>query len=155
MRLNVKQNCKNHKLKLTRLATMTQIVMQDINDLKDMNDLKITIVNDQYQKKEKLLSFLNNEIGDYKCICNRIEKSLVCANCGHSAKGRILRICRKHPLDFKGLHENSNSEKFPIEFAQTFLIHNTITQKSRLTQKKCPKKTDAIFSIYGRNGTIP
>lgn len=86
-----------------------------------MNDLKITIVNDQYQKKEKLLSFLNNEIGDYKCICNRIEKSLVCANCGHSAKGRILRICRKHPLDFKGLHENSNSENFPIEFAQTFL----------------------------------
>jgi len=75
--------------------------MKDINDLKDMNDLKITIVNDQYQKKEKLLSFLNNEIGDYKCICNRIEKSLVCANCGHSAKGRILRICRKHPLDFK------------------------------------------------------
>ena len=121
MRLNVKQNCKNHKLKLTRLATMTQIIMQDINDLKDMNDLKITIVNDQYQKKEKLLSFLNNEIGDYKCICNRIEKSLVCANCGHSAKGRILRICRKHPLDFKGLHENSNSEHFPIEFAQTLL----------------------------------
>ena len=92
-----------------------------------MNDLKITIVNDQYQKKEKLLSFLNNEIGDYKCICNRIEKSLVCANCGHSAKGRILRICRKHPLDFKGLHENSNSEKFPIEFAKTFLIHKLVS----------------------------
>ena len=55
-----------------------------------MNDLKITIVNDQYQKKEKLLSFLNNEIGDYKCICNRIEKSLVCANCGHSAKGGLI-----------------------------------------------------------------
>ena len=90
-----------------------------------MNDLKITIVNDQYQKKEKLLSFLNNEIGDYKCICNRIEKSLVCANCGHSAKGRILRICRKHPLDFKGLHENSNSEKFPIQIrTNTFDTYN-------------------------------
>ena len=28
-------------------------------------------------------------------------------------------------------------------------LHNTITYKSRLTQKKLYKKTDAIFSIYG------
>jgi hypothetical protein len=33
-------------------------------------------------------------------------------------------------------------------------IH-TITYKSRLTQKKLHKKTDAIFSIYGKNGIIP
>ena len=32
---------------------------------------------------------------------------------------------------------------------------NTITQKSRLTPKKQHNKTDAIFSIYGRNGIIP
>ena len=32
---------------------------------------------------------------------------------------------------------------------------NTITYKSRLTQKKLHKKTDAIFSIYGRNGINP
>ena len=31
----------------------------------------------------------------------------------------------------------------------------TITYKSRLTQKKLYKKTDAIFSIYGRNGIKP
>ena len=31
-------------------------------------------------------------------------------------------------------------------------IKYTITYKSRLTQKKLYKKTDAIFSIYGRNG---
>ena len=31
----------------------------------------------------------------------------------------------------------------------------TITYKSRLTQKKLHKKTDAIFSIYGRNGINP
>ena len=31
----------------------------------------------------------------------------------------------------------------------------TITQKSRLTAKKWHKKTDAIFSIYGRTGIIP
>ena len=32
---------------------------------------------------------------------------------------------------------------------------HTITYKSRLTQKKLHKKTDAIFSIYGKNGIIP
>jgi hypothetical protein len=32
---------------------------------------------------------------------------------------------------------------------------DTITYKSRLTQKKLYKKTDAIFSIYGRNGINP
>ena len=32
---------------------------------------------------------------------------------------------------------------------------NTITYKSRLTQKKLYKETDAIFSIYGKNGIIP
>ena len=32
---------------------------------------------------------------------------------------------------------------------------NTITYKSRLTQNKLHKKTDAIFSIYGKNGIIP
>ena len=31
----------------------------------------------------------------------------------------------------------------------------TITYKSRLTQKKLHKKTDAIFSIYGKNGINP
>ena len=31
----------------------------------------------------------------------------------------------------------------------------TITYKSKLTQKKLYKKTDAIFSIYGKNGIIP
>ena len=31
----------------------------------------------------------------------------------------------------------------------------TITYKSRLTQKKLYKKTDAIFSIYGKNEIIP
>ena len=31
----------------------------------------------------------------------------------------------------------------------------TTTYKSRLTQKKRYKKTDAIFSIYGKNGIIP
>ena len=31
----------------------------------------------------------------------------------------------------------------------------TITYKSRLSQKKLYKKTDAIFSIYGRNGINP
>ena len=31
----------------------------------------------------------------------------------------------------------------------------TITYKSRLTQKKLYKNTDAIFSIYGRNGINP
>ena len=31
----------------------------------------------------------------------------------------------------------------------------TITYKSRLTPKKWHKKTDAIFSIYGKNGIIP
>ena len=31
----------------------------------------------------------------------------------------------------------------------------TITYKSRLTQKKWHKKTDAIFSIYGKNGINP
>ena len=36
-----------------------------------------------------------------------------------------------------------------------FLYINTITYKSRLTQKKWHKKTDAIFSIYGKNGIIP
>ena len=32
---------------------------------------------------------------------------------------------------------------------------NTITYKSRLTPKKWHKKTDAIFSIYGKNGINP
>ena len=31
----------------------------------------------------------------------------------------------------------------------------TITYKSSLTQKKLYNKTDAIFSIYGKNGIIP
>ena len=31
----------------------------------------------------------------------------------------------------------------------------TITYKSRLTQKKLHKKTNAIFSIYGKNGINP
>ena len=31
----------------------------------------------------------------------------------------------------------------------------TITYKSSLTQKKLYKKTNAIFSIYGKNGIIP
>ena len=31
----------------------------------------------------------------------------------------------------------------------------TITYKSRLTQKKLYKKTDAIFSVYGKKGIIP
>ena len=35
------------------------------------------------------------------------------------------------------------------------LVMYTITYKSRLTQKKLYKKTDAIFSIYGRNGINP
>ena len=66
-----------------------------------MNDLKITIVNDQCQRRERIKSFLDNELGEYKCICQREEKILVCANCGHTVKGRILKVCRKHPLDFK------------------------------------------------------
>ena len=37
-----------------------------------------------------------------------------------------------------------------------FLIfYDTITYKFRLTQKKLYKKTNAIFSIYGRNGINP
>ena len=32
---------------------------------------------------------------------------------------------------------------------------DTITYKSRLTPKKLYKKTDAIFSIYWRNGINP
>jgi len=68
---------------------------------KSMNDLKITIVNDQCQRREKLLSYLNSEIGDYKCICKRRETVLVCANCEFFAMGRILKICRTHPLEFK------------------------------------------------------
>ena len=32
---------------------------------------------------------------------------------------------------------------------------DTITYKSRLTPKKWHKKTDAIFSIHGKNGIIP
>ena len=40
-----------------------------------------------------------------------------------------------------------------------FQVHNeilsTISYKSRLTQNKLYKKTDAIFSIYGRNGINP
>ena len=35
------------------------------------------------------------------------------------------------------------------------LLLLTTTYKSRLTQKKLYKKTDAIFSIYGKNGIIP
>ena len=45
-----------------------------------------------------------------------------------------------------------------LSFTKTLLspTHcDTITSKSRLTQKKCSKKTDAIFSIYGTNGIIP
>ena len=41
-----------------------------------------------------------------------------------------------------------------LEFQKTKPTY-TITYKSRLTQKKLYKKTDAIFSIYGRNGINP
>ena len=34
-------------------------------------------------------------------------------------------------------------------------LQNTITYKSRLTQKKLHKKNDAISSIYGKNGMMP
>ena len=36
-----------------------------------------------------------------------------------------------------------------------FCTDYTITYKLRLTQKKLYKKTDAIFSIYGKNGINP
>ena len=48
-----------------------------------------------------------------------------------------------------------------IPIVEDFLLHrwhyffNTITYKSRLTQKKLHKKNDAIFSIYEKNGIIP
>ena len=47
------------------------------------------------------------------------------------------------------------------EFSKIYLSNlsiqaqNTITYKSRLTQKKLHKKTDAISSIYGKNRMIP
>ena len=37
----------------------------------------------------------------------------------------------------------------------SFVLYYTITYKSSLTQKKLYKKTNAIFSIYGKNGIIP
>ena len=42
--------------------------------------------------------------------------------------------------------ENSQSTVFSFD---------TITYKSSLTQKKLYKKTNAIFSMYGKNGIIP
>ena len=45
---------------------------------------------------------------------------------------------------------------FCIFFFNLFLFqYYTTTYKSRLTQKKLHKKTDAIFSIYGKTGIIP
>ena len=46
-------------------------------------------------------------------------------------------------------------DKFCISFSSFAFILVTITYKSRLTQKKWHKKTDAIFSIHGKNGIIP
>ena len=43
-----------------------------------------------------------------------------------------------------------------IDFETTILaLFDDITYKSRLTPKKCHKKPDGIFSIYGRNGITP
>ena len=57
-------------------------------------------------------------------------------------------------------YSNSNFEFVQYEktktqnFGKIYYCH-TITYKSRLTQKKLHKKTDATFSIYGRNGINP
>ena len=42
-----------------------------------------------------------------------------------------------------------------ILIVSTLSTNYTITYKSSLTQKKLYKKTNAIFSMYGKNGIIP
>ena len=67
-------------------------------------------------------------------------------------------------LDFSKQTEGSASQSYSCCFfklifglliIQRFFLFHTITYKSRLTQKKLHKKTDGIFSIYGKNGIIP
>ena len=50
--------------------------------------------------------------------------------------------------EFTEMESEEGSVKCYTNPAQLSGIH-TITYKSRLTQKKLHKKTDAIFSIYG------
>ena len=51
---------------------------------------------------------------------------------------------------------NNIKRKDPnLNFKRAFQVRYTITYKSSLTQKKLYKKTNAIFSMYGKNGIIP
>ena len=73
--------------------------------------LKITVVNDKYVHQQKLLEFINKELGPIKeCICSRPKKFVICSFCDFSA-------CPCHPThaedikcDFKGKNHCFNIE---------------------------------------------
>ena len=58
-------------------------------------------------------------------------------------------------VKIEALSDKKELKKLVMKRRESRQQLNTITYKSRLTQKKLHKKTNAIFSIYGKNGIIP
>ena len=72
---------------------------------------------------------------------------------GHTEEITCMDINPSKNLGLSGQRNGKTHDSRYVLYSR--IPCNTITYKSRLTPKKLYKKTDAIFSIYGRNGINP